>query len=97
MIISEKYFIDLYNYLMIFKKGEDYMKLTEYPQNFSIIILSDDFQIIGETKLPSSTYVFTDFFVAEKGLYLSVNHIDNPNLDINHLQFELIKLKYNEN
>lgn len=80
-----------------YKKGEDFMKVVEYPQNFSIIILSSDFQVIGETKFPSGTYQFTDFFVAEKGLYLSINHINNSKLDINHLQFELIKLKYNEN
>jgi hypothetical protein len=79
-----------------YANGDDLMKLVKYPQNFSIIVLNKNFQVIGETKLPSKTFVFTDFFVAEKGLYISINHIDNPNLDIDHLQFELIKVQYNE-
>lgn len=75
-----------------YQKGDDLMKLIRYPKNFSIIILNKDFQVIGETRFPSKTYVFQEFFVTEDGLYLSTNHIDNPNLDINHLQFELMKL-----
>ncbi len=80
-----------------YEKSDDITKLVKYPQNFSIIVLNKNFQIIGETKLPPGTYEYKNFFVAEKGLYLSINHIDNPDLDINALQFELIKLKYNEN
>jgi len=80
-----------------YEKGDDMMRLVKYPRNFSIIVLNKDFQVIGETKLPPGTYEYKNFFVAEKGLYLSINHIDNPNLDINALQFELIKLEYNEN
>lgn len=79
-----------------YEKGDDLKRLVKYSQNFSIIILNKDFKVIGESKLPSKTYEYTNFFVAEDGLYLSINHIDNPNLNIDHLQFELIKVQHNE-
>jgi hypothetical protein len=99
-VLYDKYRNLYYRFVKLpddYDEKDDLMKLVKYPQNFSIIVLNKDFEVIGETKLPSKMYVFTDAFVAEKGLYLSINHIDNPNLDINALQFELIKLEYNEN
>jgi hypothetical protein len=98
-LIYDKYRKIYYRFVKLpdkYKEGDDLMRLVKYPQNFSIIVLNKDFQVIGETKLPTATYEYKNFFVAEKGLYLSINHIDNPNLDIDHLQFELIKVQYNE-
>lgn len=79
-----------------YEKEDDIKRLVKYPQNFSIIVMDNAINVIGETKLPSKTYEYTNFFVSEDGLYLSINHIDNPKIDINHLQFELIKVQHNE-
>jgi hypothetical protein len=37
-------------------------------------------------------YQYKDFFIAKEGLYLSINHPDNPSADFNKFKFELFKL-----
>lgn len=65
-------------------------------KNFSIIILNEDFEIIGETLMPDYTYNPKLCFVRKDGLYISESHIFNSNFDENKLcfrRFELVKKK----
>jgi hypothetical protein len=54
---------------------------------FSIIMLNEDLEIIGETLFPEYTYNPNLYFVLEDGLYLSTSHIKNPNYNDDVLTF----------
>ena len=56
-------------------------------KNFSVIILNEDFEIIGETLMPDYTYNPRLCFVRKDGLYISESHIFNPDFDENELSF----------
>lgn len=56
-------------------------------KNFSVIILNEDFEIIGETLMPDYTYNPRLCFVRNDGLYISESHIFNPGFDENELSF----------
>lgn len=64
---------------------------------FSIIILNKDFEKIGETEFPKNTYYTLDSFVGRDGLYLSLNHPDNPNINEDKIKYQLLKLEHNDN
>jgi hypothetical protein len=59
---------------------------------FSILILNEDLEIIGETLFPEYTYNSYLYFVLEDGLYLSTSHIKNPNYNDDVLTFQRIDL-----
>ncbi|PIF05268.1 MAG: hypothetical protein CSA36_07665, partial [Draconibacterium sp.] len=73
-------------------KNRDITDLVRYPQNFSIIILDKDLNIIGETIFPPDTYDPHGFFITKEGLYLSRSNPFNPEYDINLLDFQLFNL-----
>lgn len=79
------------------EKGINCMELDmSGGKKFSIMILNEDFQIIGETLMPDYTYNSTLCFVRPDGLYISESHVLNPNFDENKLcfrRFELVKNK----
>lgn len=54
---------------------------------FSVILMNEDFEVIGETLLSDNTYNYMFGFVGKKGLYLSTSHAMNENVDENHLEF----------
>lgn len=62
----------------------------------SIIILDENFKKIGETVLAENTYHIPDHFIGPKGLYISTNHPDNPNINEDKLAYQLLKLNYYE-
>lgn len=61
-------------------------------KKFSIIILDKDFNIIGETLFPEYTYISSQFFVDEDGLYLGSNHFKRTDFDEDVLKFECFEL-----
>lgn len=72
-------------------------ELTEksefFDQNFSIIILDEDFEILGETFFPGKTYNGNQFFITKDGLYLSTNNDKNPELQEDVLSFKLFAVE----
>jgi hypothetical protein len=66
--------------------------LIRYPQRFSIIILDNDLNIIGETIFPPDTYDPHGFFIAKEGLYISKSNPFNPDYNVDLLEFQLFNL-----
>ena len=56
------------------------------------MILNEDFDVIGETRLPDFTYISTLRYIGKDGLYLSDSHYKNPSFDENKLRFRRFKL-----
>jgi hypothetical protein len=63
---------------------------------FSIIIMDENFNLIGETLFPQYTYNPTIAFVHKNGLYISDSHIMNPAFDENILSFKCFILEKKE-
>jgi len=61
-------------------------------REFSVIILNDKFEIIGETKFPGSKYFYKMSFVGKDGLYISENNLANPEFDEDKLVFSCFNL-----
>lgn len=61
-------------------------------REFSVIILNDKFEIIGETKFPGNKYFYKMSFVGKDGLYISENNLANPEFDENKLVFACFKI-----
>lgn len=71
------------------------IELENYGRkNFSIIILDENFKILGETLFPDFIYNSKILFVAKEGLYISDSHYLNPNFDDDILSFRLFQLKH---
>lgn len=66
----------------------------DWGREFSIIILNDKYEIIGETKFPGNTYAYRLWFIGRDGLYLSLNNLENPSFDENRLMFRRLQLEY---
>lgn len=75
----------------------DYVELLRSGRkSFSILILDSRLNIVGETSFPAYTYNSNLSFIAEDGLYISLNHIKNPDYSDDMLRFRklnLMKLK----
>ena len=79
------------------ENGADCLELMGFGGiAFSVIILNEDFQIIGETRLPDYHYNPRLFFVREDGLYISESHFMNPDFDENKLCFRRLELTKNK-
>lgn len=76
------------NALEVFKYGR---------RNFSIIIMDEKFNVIGETLFPDYIYNSTLMFIREDGLYISDSHFLNPNYSDDELSFKRFTLKKNRN
>ncbi len=63
---------------------------------FSVIILDEKLAIIGETKVFKEKMYYSNYFVAPEGLYISQNHIENPEVNEDKLNFRLFELIKNE-
>ena len=101
-ILYDKYRKVYYRFAII---GSEISKSSEYNFfdlftngfiTFSVIILDENFNIIGETLFPKYTYNPTIAFVHESGLYISDSHILNPSFDENVLSFKCFTLKNNK-
>lgn len=72
---------------------EDFLKILHAGRgDFSIMILSKDFKVLGETRFPAFTYVNHIFFVREDGLYLSTSHFKRADYSDDKLCFQRLKL-----
>lgn len=58
------------------EQGQDLVELTVFPQEFSVMILNSELEVIGETLFggEGQKYASNNVFVGPKGLYISVNH-----------------------
>lgn len=71
----------------------DYLELLRTGRKqFSLIVLNENLEIMGETLFPEYTFNPNLFMVLEDGLYLSTSHIKNPNYSDNELCFQRIDL-----
>lgn len=75
------------------KTDEELMALRTSPGAFVVMVLDEELNVLTERKFDAGTYLPSNFFVGEKGLYLSINHPDNPENKEDKLAFELIQLK----
>lgn len=72
----------------------DYVELLRSGRkSFSILILDNQLNVVGETSFPSYTYNPNLSFILEDGLYISLNHIKNPDYSDDILRFQKLELK----
>ncbi|MBQ2857561.1 MAG: DUF4221 family protein, partial [Bacteroidaceae bacterium] len=76
---------DNLNYMQILHNGK---------KEFSIIILDEDLNIIGETKFPPFTYVPHICFIREDGLYISASHFMREDYSDDWLRFQKFELQH---
>lgn len=75
------------------ESGENYLEIYRSGRKcFSIMILDENLQTIGETLFPEYTYNPNLYILLEDGLYLSTNHIKNPIYSDDKLSFQRIDL-----
>ena len=72
---------------------EEITQLRRFPRKFAVMILDKDLNVLGETLMPENTYYPNNSFVSKEGLYISINHPDNPNNEEDQMGFEVFKLK----
>jgi hypothetical protein len=58
---------------------------------FSIQVFDSDLNLISETPFEANQYHPFDYFITEKGLYISINHPLNPKNQEDKLTFELLE------
>ena len=72
----------------------DYVELLRSGRkSFSILILDNQLNVVGETSFPAYTYNPNLSFILEDGLYVSLNHIKNPDYSDDILRFQKVELK----
>jgi len=71
------------------KGGESVDQNVDFRALFSIIILDENFNVVGETMMPPKTYDPKMAFIAKDGLYFAL-HPDNPHYDPDSLAFEKV-------
>lgn len=67
-------------------------RLRTAPGPFVIMVLDDELNLLGETYFEAGLYLPNNFFIHKDGLYLSINHPDNPENDEDMFKFELLTL-----
>lgn len=73
--------------------NENFKEIYTYGRKtFSIIILDNEFNIIGETLFPDFIYNPTLIFIRKDGLYICNSHYKNPNYNEDKLNFTKFKL-----
>lgn len=75
-----------------FDSKTNVMELDKIRQEFSVIVMNKDFQVIKEVKFPKDKYLPKMFFVGKKGLYISENNPSNPEFNENRLTFSCFEL-----
>ena len=72
----------------------DYVELLRSGRkSFAILILDNQLNVVGETSFPAYTYNSNLSFILEDGLYVSLNHIKNPDYSDDILRFQKLELK----
>lgn len=97
-LIYDKYRKVYYRFaIMPYEIPQDVAPLgIQWGEEFSIVVLNDHFEVIGETRFPGNTYVYQMCFVGKKGLYISLNNQKNPINSDDCLCFQLLELKLNK-
>ncbi len=73
--------------------GADYLELVRSGRkSFSIMVLDENLQLIGETAFPEYTYNARMCMVLKDGLYISTHHPKNPDFSDEQLQFQKVEL-----
>jgi len=75
---------------------QEVMDSCRYLNSFSVIILDEDFSILGETLMPENRYYIENFFVGERGLYLSKAHPKSPSYSDDELAFDILTIATNK-
>jgi len=66
--------------------------LNWFRPDVGVMVLDSDLNILGEAVFKEyEIFGAYNYFVGEKGLYLSTNNVFNSNFDENHLNYKLIK------
>lgn len=78
-----------------FETDEELRALRNSPGTFVVMVFDEDLNLLTETKFEAGAYYPTNFFVSEKGLFISLSHPDNPEIKEDEMAFELIKLEGN--
>ena len=93
----DKYRKVFYRFAYPSAKSEIKENLLEYffmgRNTASIMVLDEDLNVISETLLPEDRFNTGTTFINKDGLWISCNHMLNPNLDEDHLQFVRFELK----
>lgn len=73
--------------------GQDLRELVQFPPTFSIMILDSEFNVLGEKLIErESKLVPGNVFIGPKGLYISINHPENPENREDYFSFKLFEL-----
>ncbi|MCQ2239975.1 MAG: DUF4221 domain-containing protein [Bacteroidaceae bacterium] len=73
---------------------ESWYDLTQSGRDeFSIIILDEDLNVIGETMFPRDRFRSNLYFVCKDGFYISCNHYKNPGYTDDAFQFVKFEVK----
>ncbi len=73
--------------------AEEIRELRNVPGPFVVMVFDENLKLLTEKLFEAGTYLPDNSFVGEKGLYLSINHPDNPQNKEDQMSFELIELK----
>lgn len=66
--------------------------LLENKKTFSVIILNENFEVIGEKKMSRDTYNPEMYLLSKKGLHFAL-HINHPDFDPDFLKFATFNVK----
>jgi hypothetical protein len=80
---------------VLIETDEELRALRNSPSAFVVMVFDEELNLLTETKFEAGTYFPTNFFVSEKGLYISLSHPENPDIKEDEMAFELIKLEGN--
>jgi hypothetical protein len=72
---------------------EEIRELPNVPGPFVVMVFDENLKLLTEKLFEAGTYLPDNSFVGEKGLYLSINHPDNPQNKEDQMSFELVELK----
>lgn len=78
------------------KIDKTYYEYIFCRKEFSIIIIDENFNIIGETLFPAKKYAPGLFFVNKDGLYISENNVENSNTSEDKLIFRCFSIIKNK-
>ncbi len=72
---------------------DELRNLPTAPGPFSFLVFDENLKLLTEKLFAAGTYLPDNSFVGEKGLYLSINHPDNPQKREDQMVFELLELR----
>lgn len=67
----------------------DNQRTQDWVAQLSIMVLDENFKLLTERKLPNRTYNPEDYFLTEKGLWISTNNELSNSFDENRLSYTL--------